>query len=107
MTLATENTVRRISPRVAPAEAHGEWIGLAKFTAEGARLLCEHYHRILAEYADKPFHNAASAARAGAIDLLQELIDRGVTVAAVSIYKGWIEVDTFEDYVRAWKDTPR
>jgi phosphoenolpyruvate phosphomutase len=30
------------------------------------------------------------------------VIDRGHPVKAVEIYKGWLEVDTFEDYRRAW-----
>lgn len=107
MTLAADNTVRRIGPQVPPAEAHGEWIGLAKFSAAGAAALREHYHRVLAEYAERPFHNAPSAKKAGLTDLLAELIAQGVTVATVDIYKGWIEVDTFEDYLRAWKSTPR
>ena len=107
MTLSTENTVTQIGPHIAPQKAHGEWIGLAKFTATGAAILREHYHRILTEYADKPFHNAPSAQRSGLTDLLAELLAQGITIAAVDIYKGWIEIDTFEDYIRAWKSTPR
>jgi phosphoenolpyruvate phosphomutase len=34
--------------------------------------------------------------------MLQEIIDCGGTVACVDIYKGWLEIDTFEDYRRAW-----
>ena len=34
--------------------------------------------------------------------LLEELVERGETVACVDVYKGWLEVDTFEDYQRAW-----
>ena len=34
--------------------------------------------------------------------MLQELIDRGHDVQAVDVYKGWLEIDTFEDYRRAW-----
>jgi phosphoenolpyruvate phosphomutase len=29
-------------------------------------------------------------------------VERGETVACVDVYKGWLEVDTFEDYQRAW-----
>lgn len=41
-------------------------------------------------------------ARGDGGDLLQELIDRGADVRAIDVYKGWIEIDTFEDYRRAW-----
>ena len=36
------------------------------------------------------------------LPLLQELVERGEPVACVDVYKGWLEVDTFEDYQRAW-----
>jgi phosphoenolpyruvate phosphomutase len=42
--------------------------------------------------------------RAAFTDLLQELVDRGEPVQCVDVYKGWIEVDTFEDYQRAWAE---
>ena len=34
--------------------------------------------------------------------MLQELINRKHDIACVDIYKGWLEIDTFEDYRRAW-----
>ena len=52
--------------------------------------------------ADQPFHEAPQFSQASLTDLLQEMIDRGRPVHAVEIYKGWLEVDTFEDYRRAW-----
>ena len=50
------------------------------------------------------FHEAESLSRAALTDLLQELIDRGHRVTCVDVYKGWMEVDTFEDYRRAWSE---
>ena len=40
-------------------------------------------------------------------DMVQELIGAGLEVECVRIYKGWMEVDTFEDYQRAWADMRR
>ncbi|WP_437575747.1 hypothetical protein [Sorangium sp. So ce887] len=34
-------------------------------------------------------------------DLLQEL-DRGADVQGIDVTQGWLEVDSFEDYRRAW-----
>ena len=34
--------------------------------------------------------------------MVQELIDRGHRVDAVPIFKGWMEVDSFEEYQKAW-----
>ena len=44
----------------------------------------------------------AALTQASLTDLIQELIDTGVTVQAVPIYKGWMEVDSFEEYQKAW-----
>ena len=35
--------------------------------------------------------------------MLREMIDRGEELTSVDVYKGWCEVDTFEDYRRAWE----
>jgi phosphoenolpyruvate phosphomutase len=51
---------------------------------------------------DRPFHEAPTFAKASFTDLVQEIIDQGHPVRAIEIYKGWMEVDTFEDYRRAW-----
>jgi phosphoenolpyruvate phosphomutase len=32
------------------------------------------------------------------------MIDGGQAVVAVDIHKGWMEVDSFEDYRRAWAE---
>ena len=48
------------------------------------------------------FHEAASIQRAAFTDMLQELVNHDHQVACVDIYKGWLEIDTFEDYRRAW-----
>ena len=37
-------------------------------------------------------------------DLLQEVIRRGHVVTSVGVYQGWVEVDTFDDYKRAWTE---
>ena len=68
---------------------------------EGARCLAATYHELRAGTA-RPFHEAETLETATFTDLLQELIDRGQEVACVDIYKGWLEIDTFEDYRRAW-----
>ena len=50
------------------------------------------------------FHEADSVELAAFTDLLQELVARGERVHCVDVYKGWLEVDTFEDYQRAWAE---
>jgi phosphoenolpyruvate phosphomutase len=89
--------VLRIGPEVRPDEAHGEFIGLALFSAAGAAALREVHAELSRERAE-------GLERATIPQILQALIDRGTPVTAVDIHKGWMEVDSFEDYRRAWAE---
>lgn len=95
--------VKRIGQGLAPGEAHGEFIGLAMLSERGARLVRE-LHAELVQKHRGPFHEAGSLERASLTDLLQELIDRGHPVTCVDVYKGWMEIDSFDDYRRAWAE---
>jgi phosphoenolpyruvate phosphomutase len=75
---------------------------MAMFSATGTELLRKAYHRVLESYRGGSFHEAPSLQQASLTDLLQELIEQRQELYAVNIYKGWMEVDTFEDYQRAW-----
>jgi len=89
--------VLRIGPEVAPAEAHGEFIGLAMVSASGAAAL----RRAWAELSGR---RTEGLERASLTHLLQAMIDGGTAVVAVDVHKGWMEVDSFEDYRRAWAE---
>ncbi len=92
--------VRRLGRRIEPARASGEFIGMALFSARGAawlRAACDDLmgHR-------GPFQEAGSWDHAAFTDIVSELIERGHPVHSVETYKGWSEIDSFEDYRRAW-----
>jgi len=89
--------VLRIGPDVDPAVAHGEFIGMAAFSAAGAAAL-RTVHDELAQ------GRAEGLERASLTHILQAMIDRGQSVVAVDIHKGWMEVDSFDDYRRAWAE---
>ncbi len=93
--------VARVGRAIAPASANGEFVGMAMFSAKGARALTDCYQQ-LSETQKGTFHEADSLRSASFTDLVQELIDRGNEVRAIDVYKGWLEIDTFEDYRRAW-----
>jgi phosphoenolpyruvate phosphomutase len=98
-------SVKKIGQRLPHGEAHAEFVGIVMLTDKGARKLLEGYQRALETGAGKAFHEAADPKRASVTDLLQVLIDAGepgLEVKAVETFKGWMEVDTFEDYQRAW-----
>ncbi|MEK7797247.1 MAG: isocitrate lyase/phosphoenolpyruvate mutase family protein, partial [Nitrospirota bacterium] len=93
----------RIGQHLDPEQAHGEFIGLAMFSERGTALLKSAYHAVSSQPA-APFHEAPSLQKASLTDMLQELVTRGHEVSCLTIYKGWMEVDTFEDYQQAWAD---
>ncbi|MFN7970752.1 MAG: isocitrate lyase/phosphoenolpyruvate mutase family protein [Acidobacteriota bacterium] len=94
--------VARIGSRIASTEAHGEFLGIALLTRAGSDRLRARVAEVSERLRGKPFHEAASMERAALSDAFQEAIDAGEEVRAVETYKGWMEVDTFEDYQRAW-----
>jgi phosphoenolpyruvate phosphomutase len=96
------HTVAKVGRGIAPKEAHGEFVGLGMFTPKGARMLTDAYRQLSEAKGGGKFHEADSLRNASFTDLLQELVDRGAAVQAIDVYKGWLEIDTFEDYRRAW-----
>lgn len=84
--------------------AHGEYIGVARFTAAGSQILRENYRRCLIQYDGKPFHSSASFKKAYLIDLFKELLLKGVSIHKVDIHGNYFEVDTTEDYTNAVKE---
>ena len=104
--LADEQAVRvsAIGARLDPALATAEFIGMAKLSARGCQILGEVYRELRAQDAAAPVHEASSLRTAKLTDLLEEVIRRGHAVASVGVYQGWLEVDTFDDYRRAWSE---
>ncbi len=82
---------------VRPDEAHGEFIGLAKFTKTGAEAMRTAYHRIAEERPAAPFQHAASLDKAYMTDMIQELVDNGSLAQSIDIKGGWMDIDTPQD----------
>jgi choline kinase len=94
---------------IQPHLAHGEYIGVAKFSPAGAALLCEHYDRVAREYDGRPFREAACFDKAYLIQLLQHMIEQGVPISQVDTHGDYMEIDTTEDYElanRSWRAAP-
>jgi phosphoenolpyruvate phosphomutase len=92
--------VLRIGPEVLPEEAHGEFIGLAMLSADGVRALRAVRDELAADRAE-------GLERSSITHILQAMIDRGHSIVAVDIHKGWMEIDSFDDYRRAWAEVAR
>jgi phosphoenolpyruvate phosphomutase len=97
---AEGSRVLRIGPDVDPRAAHGEFIGLAAFSAAGARTLRDAYHALRVERAE-------GLEKASVTHLMQAMIDRGRVVTAIDVHKGWMEIDSFDDYRRVWAELKR
>src|SRR4029453_3180110 len=92
--------VLRIGPEVQPEEAHGEFIGLAMLSTVGVRTLRAVHAELVAQRAE-------GLDRSSITHILQAMIDRGHPVVSVDIHKGWMEIDSFDDYRRAWAEVAR
>ena len=90
--------VTRVSREIDTERAHGEYIGVAKFTAAGAARLLAHYHRCRERYAGKPFHQARLFEKAYLIQLFQDMIEAGERFAHVDTPGEYIEIDTQQDF---------
>lgn len=90
--------VTRVHRQISEHEAHGEYIGVAKFSKAGAVTLRQYYHRALREFAGKPWREAAIFEKAYKILLFQEMIEAGEPFTHIDTPGGYIEVDTQQDF---------
>jgi len=106
---AQNGRITRIHREIDPAAAHGEYTGIAKFTAAGAGLLTEHYRRCRTQFAGQPFREAPVLEKAYLIHLFQEMIEAGIPMAHADTPGNYMEVDTQQDFELAqkyWKGGP-
>lgn len=95
--------VTQIHRDIPESEAHGEYIGVARFSTKGAYLLREHYHQSRQRYAGKPYREAPSFQKAYLIHLFQEMIEAGVEMEHIDCAGGYMEIDTQQDLELARK----
>jgi choline kinase len=93
--------------RTIPSEtASGEFIGVTKFTADGAGEMIEAFDRALAKFAWQVFREKRTFEKAYLIDLFQDMIEKGSTFHRVDTDGGYMEIDTLQDESMAaswWK----
>jgi choline kinase len=84
--------------RTIPSEAAaGEFVGVTKFTAEGAGELLESFDRARERFAGQVFREKRTFERAYLIDLFQDMIEKGSTFHRVDTHGGYMEIDTLQD----------
>ena len=85
-------------------DVFGEFIGMLKLTPRGAETFKRHFHRSKELYWGRPFQRAETFQKAYITDMIQEMVDLGVSIHCVIIERGWKEIDTVEDYRKALLD---
>jgi choline kinase len=101
---ARNGHVTRIHRQMPEADAHGEYIGVAKFSGAGAARLREYYNRRRDEFAGRSWREAGSFEKAYKILLFQDMIEQGEQFAHVDTAGGYIEVDTQQDFEYAQRN---
>ena len=90
--------ITRVHREIPEPDAWGEFIGLAKFSADGAAMLRQDYHSRREEFAGQPYREAKLFEKAYFIHLLQDMIESGRQMMHVDTPGGYIEVDTQQDF---------
>jgi len=78
----------RLAHDIDDAEAHGEWMGLAKVSEAGAQLVRDELAAMRAD---------GSLQQASLLDLITRLIDKGQTVEVVYVTGQWLDADVAGD----------
>lgn len=100
--LEKDNRILAIGKKIDPQKANGEFIGLALFSQKGVKILKKAYRLAKRRYKNKTFHESENFAKGHFNDIIQEIIELNYPVYALNIYKGWLDVDSFEDYRKVW-----
>ena len=101
-----ENRVQKIGKTLSEEyETQGQFTGMVKCARRGAEILTANYNRARMHCAGKRFGRAKVFEMASETDLFQEMTELGVPLHCVIIERGWMEIDTPQDYERALTDT--
>ena len=98
-----EGLVKRINRGLDPSICYGEFIGVAKFNIAGARLLKSHYHRCKKRFSGRPFRESPVFENSMLIHLLDEMLDKGVSMVNADTHGNYREIDTHQDLELAEK----
>lgn len=98
--IAEADRVVQVSRSIDSADAQGEYIGVARFSAEGARSLRAAYHDVRARVGDGDWKGAPFR-KAYLIRLYEEMLATGLDFHMVTTDGQYMEVDTEEDFAQA------
>jgi Predicted sugar nucleotidyltransferases len=91
------SAITDIGPHITTATGHGNFIGIAKYSAQGSKLLADELSRMVSTSdCTSAYYTAALARLAAAGHRLEAVKLNG---------KPWIEIDTIADYLSAQENT--
>jgi choline kinase len=106
---AEDDRVVEIGRHIESERAHGEFIGVMKLSASGAKEFLAHFDAARSEYAGRTFRDGRSFEKAYLIDLLQHMLEHGTSMHRENTHGGYMEIDTLEDLAAAarwWNTRP-
>lgn len=96
--VVADGTVARVDRAIPEPDAHGEFIGLAYFSAAGAAAFRRHYHLRREQFTGRAYRDGRTFEKAYLIHLLQDMIESDHRFTHVDTPGGYIEVDTQQDF---------
>ena len=103
--LDKDGNIRKLRKNISECEENekiGEFSGIVKLSKKASKIFLDKYSELKNSHEGK-FHNAPSLEKAIMPDMLQELIDSGITIEPILISGKWCEIDTPQDLEKARK----
>ncbi len=105
--IASGDQILQVNRSIDAAQAHGEYIGVARFSAAGARSLRTAYHKACQLHDGKQWKGGTPFRKAYLIHLYEEMLAAGLAFHMVTTDGQYMEIDTEEDFAQAnqlWPD---
>lgn len=106
---ADAGRVVELSRNIPSEQADGEFIGVMKLSAIGAKDFVTAFDRAERAYGGGQFREGRSFQKAYLIDLLAEMLEQGASIQREDTHGGYMEIDTLQDLSMSekwWKERP-
>ena len=102
LSIDSENNITSIGQKIDNIDnVQGQYIGLMKFQNKGSEILKSFYDKckVHGKNGKNYLKTNKIFEKSYMTDLLQGLIDEGYKIRAIPINNGWLELDTYDDYL--------
>ena len=106
LSIDSENNISSIGQKIKDInDIQGQYIGLMKFQNDGSEFLKTFYDKCksLAKNGQNCLKTELPFEKSYMTDLLQGMIDEGYKIRAIPIRNGWLELDSYDDYLKYQK----